>query len=466
MKMKGGSISINVETLRRFDKPGPRYTSYPTAVEFHEGVDSKVYYQKLTLADTFEDEAPLSLYTHLPFCEHRCLFCGCHVVITQKMDIAEEYLDHLEREIDLLAERLPNRREVAQFHWGGGTPTFHDPAQLERLFKAFGRHFTLLEDAEVAVEVDPHTTTHDHLELLAELGFNRLSLGVQDFTSEVQEAIDRKQTFEETESLIEKARQTGFTEGINIDLIYGLPLQEVETFNSNLDQVLSLRPERVAVYSFAYVPWLKGHQKKLDDSTLPSPETKLNLYLTAMNRFLEAGYDPIGMDHFALPDDELAVAARKRTLHRNFMGYTVKPATDMVAFGISGIGDIQGAFVQNEKKLSRYYEAIDSGELPIQRGYVLDDDDLIRRHVITQLMCNFRILKVDVTERFQIDFDSYFKDSIALLAEPMEAGFIEIDDDGITVNDRGRLFVRNVCMAFDSYLDTKSPEKRVFSRTV
>ncbi len=466
MKMKGGSISINVETLRRFDKPGPRYTSYPTAVEFHEGVDSKVYYQKLTLADTFEDEAPLSLYTHLPFCEHRCLFCGCHVVITQKMDIAEEYLDHVEREIDLLAERLPNRREVAQFHWGGGTPTFHDPAQLERLFKAFGRHFTLLKDAEVAVEVDPHTTTHDHLELLAELGFNRLSLGVQDFTSEVQEAIDRKQTFEETESLIEKARQTGFTEGINIDLIYGLPLQEVETFNSNLDQVLSLRPERVAVYSFAYVPWLKGHQKKLDDSTLPSPETKLNLYLTAMNRFLEAGYDPIGMDHFALPDDELAVAARKRTLHRNFMGYTVKPATDMVAFGISGIGDIQGAFVQNEKKLSRYYEAIDSGELPIQRGYVLDDDDLIRRHVITQLMCNFRILKVDVTERFQIDFDSYFKDSIALLAEPIEAGFIEIDDDGITVNDRGRLFVRNVCMAFDSYLDTKSPEKRVFSRTV
>ncbi len=466
MKMKGGSISINVETLRRFDKPGPRYTSYPTAVEFHEGVDSKVYYQKLTLADTFEDEAPLSLYTHLPFCEHRCLFCGCHVVITQKMDIAEEYLDHVEREIDLLAERLPNRREVAQFHWGGGTPTFHDPAQLERLFKAFGRHFTLLEDAEVAVEVDPHTTTHDHLELLAELGFNRLSLGVQDFTSEVQEAIDRKQTFEETESLIEKARQTGFTEGINIDLIYGLPLQEVETFNSNLDQVLSLRPERVAVYSFAYVPWLKGHQKKLDDSTLPSPETKLNLYLTAMNRFLEAGYDPSGMDHFALPDDELAVAARNRTLHRNFMGYTVKPATDMVAFGISGIGDIQGAFVQNEKKLSRYYEAIDSGELPIQRGYVLDDDDLIRRHVITQLMCNFRILKVDVTERFQIDFDSYFKDSIALLAEPIEAGFIEIDDDGITVNDRGRLFVRNVCMAFDSYLDTKSPEKRVFSRTV
>ena len=464
--MKSGEISIDIETLRRFDKPGPRYTSYPTAVEFHEEVDSEVYNQQLELADTSEDGPPLSLYTHLPFCEHRCLFCGCHVVITQKMDVAQKYLDHLEREIDLLAERLPNRRKVAQFHWGGGTPTFYEPAQMERLFKAFSRHFTLLKDAEVAVEVDPHTTTHDHLEMLAELGFNRLSLGVQDFTPEVQEVIDRNQTLEETESLIEKAREAGFTEGINIDLIYGLPLQTVETFNSNLDQVVRLRPERVAVYSFAYVPWLKGHQKKLHDSTLPSPETKLDLYLTAMNRFLEAGYDPIGMDHFALPDDELAIAARDRTLHRNFMGYTVKPATDMIAFGISGIGDVQGAFVQNEKKLSSYYDSIDRGELPVQRGYVLDEDDLIRRHVITQLMCNFRIVKADVAERFQIDFDSYFEDSIALLAEPLETGFIEIDDDGITVKDRGRLFVRNVCMAFDRYLDTKSPEKRVFSRTV
>jgi oxygen-independent coproporphyrinogen-3 oxidase len=382
------------------------------------------------------------------------------------MDVAEKYLDYLEREIDLLAERIPSRREVAQFHWGGGTPTFYEPAQLERLFRAFGRHFTLLKDAEVAVEVDPHTTTHEHLELLSQLGFNRLSLGVQDFTSEVQEVIDRNQTFEETESLIEKAREVGFTEGINIDLIYGLPLQKVETFDSNLDQVLRLRPERVAVYSFAYVPWLKGHQKKLDESTLPSPDIKLDLYLTAMNRFLEACYDPIGMDHFALPDDELAVAARNRTLYRNFMGYTVKPATDMLAFGISGIGDIQGAFVQNEKKLSSYYDAIDRNELPVHRGYVLDEDDLLRRHVITQLMCNFGILKEDVSERFQIDFDSYFKDSLELLAEPLEAGFIEIDDEGITVNDSGRLFVRNVCMAFDRYLGTKPPEKRVFSRTV
>jgi oxygen-independent coproporphyrinogen-3 oxidase len=457
---------VTLETLRRFDRPGPRYTSYPTAVEFHDGVGTEAYVELLERAAA-ESDAPLSLYAHLPFCEHRCTFCGCHVVITRKEEVAERYLDYLEREIDLLADRLGDRRGIAQFHWGGGTPTHFSPAQLERLFAAFDRHFDLLPDAEVAIEVDPRVTTEEHLDLLARLGFNRLSMGVQDFTPEVQQVVERDQTYEETAALIEYARAIGFTEGINLDLIYGLPLQTVESFDANLDQVIGLQPDRVAVYSFAFVPWIKGHQRTMDTGLLPAPETKLDLYLRSLNRFLDAGYDAIGMDHFALPDDELAAAARAGTLHRNFMGYTVKPATDMLAVGISGIGDLQGAFVQNVKKLSTYYEHLDAGRLPVERGYVLDEDDLLRRWVITQLMCNFRVDKTAVADRFGVSFDDYFAADLGRLEEVIDAGFVTDASDRIEVSDTGRLFVRNVCMAFDRYLAEKlEGGKSIFSRTV
>jgi oxygen-independent coproporphyrinogen-3 oxidase len=291
-------------------------------------------------------------------------------------------------------------------------------------------------------------------------------MGVQDLTPEVQKAITRDQTFEQTLELMDHSREVGFTEGINLDLIYGLPEQRLETFETNLDQVIGLRPDRVAVYSFAYVPWIRGHQKKIDEGSLPSPELKLELYLMAMDRFLAAGYEPIGMDHFALPDDELAVAAREGRLHRNFMGYSVMPASDMVAFGISGIGEVHGAFFQNEKKLSTYYGALDAGGLPVQRGYVLDEDDGIRQYVIRQIMCNFRVSKADVAERFGIDFDAYFSRSIGRLDELREAGFVDLSDEGLRVEDQGRLFVRNVCMAFDRYLEEKEEGGPVFSRTV
>lgn len=458
---------ITMEILRRFDRPGPRYTSYPTAVEFHEGVDADTYAIRLAEADALGADAPLSIYTHLPFCDHRCTFCGCHVVITKRQEVLERYLAYLEREIELVAERLPARRRVAQFHWGGGTPTHYGPEQLERLFRAFTRHFTLTPDAEVAVEVDPRVTTFEHLDMLAGLGFNRLSMGVQDFTPEVQAIVERDQTYEETEALMAYARKIGFGEGINLDLIYGLPLQTVESFDANLDQVIALRPDRVAVYSFAYVPWLKGHQRKLETGLLPSPETKLDLYLRSLNRFLEAGYEAIGMDHFALPGDELAVAARGRVLHRNFMGYTVKPAADMIAFGISGIGDVQGAFVQNRKKLSRYYRDLDEGRLPIERGYLLDEDDHIRRYVITQLMCNFFLSKGEVEARWGIDFDAYFGDALGRLDEAIEAGFVTVGDEALAVTETGRLFVRNICMAFDRHLvEREGRERPLFSRTV
>jgi oxygen-independent coproporphyrinogen-3 oxidase len=464
--MSGSRFKVDLDTVRRFDRPGPRYTSYPTAVEFHEGVGVDAYKEHLAQANGTRRGAPLSLYAHLPFCEHRCLFCGCHVVITPHMPVAEKYLGYVMKEIDEVAAHLPDRREVVQMHWGGGTPTYFSPDQLTSLFGKFKEHFSFVDGAEIAIEVDPRVTSHEHLDSLAEMGFNRLSMGVQDLTPEVQKAITREQTYEQTAGLMEYARKVGFTEGINLDLIYGLPMQEMETFDTNLDQILGLRPDRVAMYSFAYVPWIKGHQKKLDKETLPSAELKLELYLKAMERFLDDGYEPIGMDHFALPEDELAGAARAGRLHRNFMGYTVKPASDMVAVGVSGIGEVQGGFFQNVKKLSTYYQALDEGLLPVEKGYRLDDDDKIRQYVISQIMCNFWISKADVTERFGIDFDKYFRTALDSLHEVRDAGFVELSAEGLRVREEGRLFVRNVCMAFDRYLEAKQADKPMFSRTV
>ncbi len=455
-----------METIRRFDRPGPRYTSYPTAVEFHEGVGEDAYSERLTAANALGWKSALSLYAHLPFCEHRCLFCGCHVVITPHMPVAERYLEYVKLEVDRVASLLPDRRDVAQMHWGGGTPTYFSPGQLSDLMAKYREHFHFPEGAEVAIEVDPRVTSHYHLDRLVELGFNRLSMGVQDLTPEVQTAITRDQTYEQTAGLMEYARKVGFTEGINLDLIYGLPEQKPETFETNLDQVLGLRPDRIALYSFAYVPWIRGHQKKLDNESLPSADLKLQLYVTAMERFLEAGYEPIGMDHFALPDDELAIAAGEGRLHRNFMGYSVMPASDMIAFGISGIGEVQGAFFQNEKKLSTYYEALDAGGLPIQRGYVLDEDDRIRQHVIREIMCNFQLSKAEVSERFGIEFDEYFSRSLGLLQEMSDAGFVDVTEERLLVREEGRLFVRNICMVFDRYLEAKTGDGPVFSRTV
>ena len=463
--MKQAVTRVDLETVRRFDRPGPRYTSYPTAVEFTEEVGEEAYRRKLAEANARAD-APLSLYAHLPFCEHRCLFCGCHVVITPHMPVAEKYMEYLKREVDLLAEHLPDRREVVQMHWGGGTPTYFAPAQLEELFGHVHQYFRFAEGAEIALEVDPRVTTRDHLEVLSGLGFNRLSLGVQDLTPEVQVAIDRNQTHEQTLRLVETAREVGFTEGINIDLIYGLPKQEPETFGQNLDQVIAMRPDRVAVYSFAYVPWIRGHMKKLDPEELPSADVKLELYLMAMDRFLAAGYEPIGMDHFALPDDELAVAASENRLHRNFMGYTTMPASDMVGLGISGIGEVQSGFFQNEKKLSTYYAALDEGRLPVARGYLLNQDDRIRQYVIQQIMCNFNVRKAEVRDRFGVDFDRYLGSSLERLDDVRDAGFVRLDNDALRVTPEGRLFVRNVCMSFDRYLMDKEAEKPVFSRTV
>ena len=460
------SASVTAELLAKYDRPGPRYTSYPTAVEFHEGFDAARYLEKLDQAAAAPTE-PLSLYVHLPFCRERCSFCGCNVIITQKPGVAEAYLDDLEREVDLIASRLKGRTRLVQHHWGGGTPTYLTVEQMRRVWTMIASRFPLEPGAEVAIEVDPRVTTRRQAELLRELGFNRISMGVQDFDSDVQEAVNRYQTYNQTRDLHLYLRELGF-ESINFDFIYGLPHQSVESFRKTIDLAIELRPDRVAVYSYAFVPWIKAHQKAIRLEDLPPRDLKLRLFGVAHERFLGAGYQQIGMDHFALPDDSLAVAARERTLFRNFMGYTTHPARDYVGLGVSAIGDLGGAFAQNTKKLNRYKEALDRGLPPIERGFERSRDDEIRRDVIQDLMCNFHVEIPAIERRYGIEFASYFADALRELDEgPVRHGFVRRSETEIEVTEAGRLFVRNVCMAFDRYLKEKEAgAKPIFSRTV
>ena len=456
--------TLSPEILRRYDRPGPRYTSYPTAAEFHDGVDRSTYRDHLTRASQRSDE-PLSLYLHLPFCEHRCLYCGCNVVVTRKREVASQYLSHLESEIRLVASRLGDRRRLRQMHWGGGTPTYQTSDELRHLYGVVRDVFDFEPDAEVAIEVDPRVTRDEQLETLRELGFNRLSLGVQDVNPDVQTAIDRVQPFELTVHQVELARSLGFS-GVNIDLIYGLPLQTADGFARTLQQVAELRPDRLAVYSYAHMPWLAVQQRRIDESTLPSPDLKLRLISDAVSTLTGAGYLAIGMDHFALPDDELGRAVADGTLWRNFMGYTVRHAPDMVGCGTSAIGEVDGAFFQNEKKLIRYQTAIRDHGCAIHRGYVLSDDDHVRRHVITSLMCHSTLSIPEVEARFNIEFGSYFDAELQALEPLAEDGLVELAPSHIHVVGVGRLLVRNAAMVFDNHRRGAVSSHPRFSRTV
>jgi oxygen-independent coproporphyrinogen III oxidase len=463
--MSSDAFDVTVDLLRKYDRHGPRYTSYPTAVEFHPRFDATAYRAHLAEAASNPGH-PLSLYVHLPFCEERCTFCGCMVVITKKRDVAATYLEYLKREIAMLGAALSGRRRVVQYHWGGGTPTYLSPAQMADLHEAVATHFDIDPDGEAAIEVDPRVTTFEQLDLLRRLGFNRLSMGVQDFTPAVQAAVNRVQPVEMTRALFDHARGLGFA-SINVDLIYGLPLQTRASFATTVDTVLAMRPDRVAVYSMALVPWLRAHQKRLPMADLPGPEAKLELFVEALRRFVAAGYRQIGMDHFALPDDELAKASEAGRLHRNFMGYTTRPAPDMVGVGVSSIGDVSGAFAQNVKPLAAYYDALDAGRFPIERGHRLDRDDHVRRFVITELMCNFRVRQADLCERFGVAFPLYFALEIdELLRGPVADGFLRITSDGLEVTANGRLFVRNIAMHFDRYLRHTTSAAPAFSKTI
>ncbi|HEY3448354.1 MAG TPA: oxygen-independent coproporphyrinogen III oxidase [Myxococcales bacterium] len=444
------------ELVRRYEISAPRYTSYPTAPEWKPDFGPEAYARKLEEAGRERADAPFSLYVHLPFCREMCTYCGCNVIVTREQGKADVYLDHLFLEMDLAAARLGERRKLAQIHWGGGTPTFLTPAQIERLFRGITDRFAIAPGAEVAVEIDPVVTTGEQLELLRRLGFNRLSMGVQDFDPKVQQAVNRIQPAEDTAALVAQARKLGFS-GVNFDLIYGLPFQSAESWGKTLETVLAIRPDRMAVYSFAYVPDVKTHQKKIKPEWLPMGMAKLGLFLQAYKAFLSAGYRPIGMDHFALPEDELSRAQEKRVLGRNFQGYTVTASKDSIAFGVTGISDVAGAFAQNAHLLRRYYESVEAGRFATERGIVLTDDDKRRRAAITQIMCNFWI---------DLGQDGYFAPELEKLASFEKDGLLTRHGSQVELTTLGRLFVRNVAAKFDAYLNREGKDRPTFSRTV
>jgi oxygen-independent coproporphyrinogen III oxidase len=467
MMREVGAPRMTAELLARHDRPGPRYTSYPTAVEFHDGFGPSDHATRLHDAASRPDD-PLSLYVHLPFCEHRCSFCACHVVVTQTESVADAYLRRLAAEARIVADRLGNRRVLQQYHWGGGTPTHHSPVTLARLHHDLLSQFELAPGAEVALEVDPRVTSEEHLVTLREIGFNRISMGVQDIDEHVQDLIGRHQTWEQTAGLHETARRLGYS-SINIDLIYGLPGQDEVSFARSLDAVISLQPDRLAVYSFALVPWMRPHQKRIDAGLLPDRDTKFALLSLAISKLTDAGYRQIGMDHFALPDDELSTAYADGTLSRNFMGYTTKRGTEIVGLGTSAISDIGSAYAQNHRRLASYYEAVDAGELPVERGVALDDEDRLRRFVITELMCNGRIQSTELADRFGIDMTEHFAPEITELESPgglIETGFVHVNESDIAATALGRPFIRNVAMVFDTRLRATAADEQTYSRTV
>ncbi|VAW02816.1 Coproporphyrinogen III oxidase, oxygen-independent [hydrothermal vent metagenome] len=459
-------MELSPGLLERYDRPGPRYTSYPTAIEFSEAFDASAYRDRLTSAVT-DSNAALSLYTHIPFCESRCSFCACHVVVTKRVSVADAYLERLESEARTVVSLIGEGRPLVQYHWGGGTPTYYPPATLARLHTSLTQWFEIQPGAEIAAEVDPRVTTGEHLLTMRDLGFNRLSFGVQDLDPDVQQLIGRGQTVAETVGLYETARDLGYP-SINLDLVYGLPGQTETTMATTLDTIIELRPDRLAIYSFAYVPWIRPHQRRIPESGLPDRDLKFRLLSLISQRLIAAGYLSIGMDHFALPEDELATAAASGTLTRNFMGYTTRGGTGVVALGSSGISDINGAYAQNHRRLADYYRSVDAGELPIERGYRLSDDDLVRRYVITELMCNGRVLYQEVLRQFGVDFAESFVQELNTMTAPgglVAEGMVVIRGDAIEATDLGRMFIRNVASVFDAHTAQRA-DRPTFSKTI
>ncbi len=454
---------IDFEKFSKYSKPGPRYTSYPTAVEFNEKFDFNSYVKELERQDK---NRALSLYFHLPFCRSACYFCGCNVVYTSKEEKKERYIDYLEKEIEILSKFLDTKREVIQLHFGGGTPTFFNEEQLERVLDIIYSHFSnFSKEAEISCEIDPRFLTKEQMALLAKRGFNRISFGVQDFDFKVQEAVHRIQSFEVTKNAVDLAREYGM-ESVNIDLIYGLPYQSLDSFKKTLDDVLKLNPDRLAVFNYAHVPWMKKTMRKIDETTLPKPSVKLEILKYTIDFFTSNGYKMIGMDHFAKPDDELFKAIEKGELHRNFQGYTTKGGADLIGIGLTSIGEGEDYYVQNHKEMREYEAALDRGELPVYRGIKLNRDDLIRKAVIMELMANFKLNISKIEKDFSINFKEYFKDALKELEEFEKEDLVSINDKEIRVSETGTMLIRNIVMPFDAYLKKIPEKKRVFSKTV
>jgi len=456
------TLNVDLDLVRKYNVAGPRYTSYPPATKFTDAVTWEQLSAKLD--DNNRTARDLSIYFHIPFCETLCWFCGCTTVITLNHDKGKDYIDYLEREVARMAQLLNPARKAVQLHFGGGSPTFLRPDEIRRLGDIIHQHFKFSPDIEASVEVDPRRLTRDHLVALREVGFNRASMGVQDFNPQVQEAIHRIQPRAMTQQAIDWMRELGYG-SINLDLIYGLPHQTPETFNETLDTVLEMKPDRLAVFSYAHVPWIKPSQKILEQKVLPTPESKLQVLKLVIERLTTNDqYVYIGMDHFARPNDELAVAQRNKQLQRNFQGYSTRAGSDIYAFGMSGVSQIPDAYWQNEKELPKYQEAVDAGRVPLHKAYFVTAEDKIRRETIMRTMCDLSLDFAAMSQKLGINFEQHFASELALLA-PFEAdGLVKRTPTGLEVTDGGRLFIRNIAMCFDNTLGAAN--ERRHSKTI
>jgi oxygen-independent coproporphyrinogen-3 oxidase len=456
-------MSFPITLLEKYSQPGPRYTSYPTAPYFTEQFGEKEW--RTELAQSQSGGRDLSLYVHIPFCDTLCYYCGCNMVATRDYTKAGHYLDYLLREIDAIAELVGPDRIVRQLHWGGGTPTYLKPEDIARLAAHLRARFHFAPDIEAGCEVDPRDLTRDHIVALKAAGFNRLSLGVQDLDDAVQNAVNRVQPERVIRDALGWIREAGFA-SVNIDLMVGLPMQSVESFARTLDQVIAMAPDRLAVFGYAHVPWLKKHQRLINESELPNFAVRMELQMLVHDKLAAAGYVYIGMDHFAKPGDELVKAQREKTLHRNFQGYSTHKDCDIVAFGASAISQTDDVYAQNAKRLADYQERIDAGVLPIERGLRITRDDKIRRDAITRIMCDMALDRAAFAKRWDIDFDAYFRDALYGLSALEQDGLVRVSDAQITVTELGRIFLRNVAMCFDAYLAAANAATPRYSRTV
>jgi oxygen-independent coproporphyrinogen-3 oxidase len=453
-----------IELLKTFEKTGPRYTSYPTAPIFSESYNDKKFEIDL-IRNNDNNPGPISLYVHIPFCDTLCYFCGCTTIISNNREKIKEYQDALKEEIIRTARYIAKDRLVTQMHWGGGTPSHLTPEEIRDLMNVLHQNFTFSPDAEISIEIDPRGLTLDHMKAFSEGGVNRVSLGVQDFDEKVQRSVNRLQPESITMDAMKWARECGIG-SINVDLIYGLPLQTLETFQKTLDRIVELRPNRIAVFNFAYVPWMKAQQRLLHPEDLPEADVKLQLLKATIETLTHAGYDYIGMDHFALPEDEMSIAMREKNLHRNFQGYSTRAGADLFSFGLSSISHFGDVYAQNVKTLPEYLDAIRNMKFPVSIGYKMSRDDQIRKFVIMRLMCDLEIDKSEVEDLFGIDFDEYFEASLDLLFDFKRHGLITYEADKIVVSATGRLLIRNIAMCFDAYINRFKKEKQLFSKTV
>lgn len=454
------SSTFPTELISKYGLAGPRYTSYPTALQFHEGFDAEAYLRHVQRSNDDLIPLPLSLYVHLPFCKTLCYYCACNKKVTRNASLAKSYLQHLDREIELQGELFDRDRQVIQLHFGGGTPTYYDDIELKHIIEKLSEHFFLSRSSsrEFSIEIDPRTVNEERVAYLADIGFNRVSMGIQDFDPAVQKAVNRIQDEEKTLNLIAAARDSGFN-SVSVDLIYGLPLQTAKSFETTIDSVLTARPDRLSVYNYAHLPHLFRSQRMISSEDVPSPEVRLELLASTINKLVGAGYVYIGMDHFALPDDELTIAMKNGTLQRNFQGYSTCRATDLVGLGVSAIGKVGNSFVQNQKDIRDWQAMLDEDKLPVWRGISLSGEDKLRREVISSIMCQGKLSFEEIEQEFGIEFDDHFALELDSL-KPLQAdGLIDFNEQELEVSDEGLLLLRAIAMKFDEYLVTDKPGK-------